>query len=269
MNIININSNHMKLLLKLTLFFVIFVVTVITGAHLFLNTGKTVTTSWTENDYENALEKSKVIIENIEEINLNNLTKGDFTTQGENEVQASFTSEELSALISKANNKHGPIKNVSFLLGDNNQTEVSFVLSENFIDFLKEQNILSSYDLWSVQAVENDINKYLDNQPEEATLTDAIVAYISGLVNNKPVYAKGELYRDSANSVKLEIDSLYVGRAPLPQDVIKKVEYETVRVVNNIISPENGFHVEELHVKNGKLHFRGTLPAEVEGRKIR
>ncbi len=256
----------MKFLIKLLIFFVVLVALIFLGINFFISTGKTVDVAWTEEDLLSGLEKSQIKIEDIEDLNLENLATGNFSTQGTVEIEESFTSEEMSALISMANKNKGPIKNVNFRLGEEDDVEVSFVLSENFVDFLYEQNILHSYNPWAVSAA--DIDEYLDSQPEDATLTDAIVSYISNLVNSKPVYAQGELYRDSENRVQARIDSLYVGRAPLPQDVIEKVEYETLRVVNAIIAPENGFRIDEFHVRDGKLYYRGTLPEEVEGQRL-
>ncbi len=255
----------MKLLLNLILVVVFLVVLFFGGIYFVLSTGKQVDVSWTEEDLSSGLEKSKVFIEDLEEINIVTLTENNFSISGSNEIEDYFTSEEMSALISTTN-VNGPISNINVSFGESDTGEVSFLLSENFVDFLKGQGLIGKYDRFTVHAA--DVQDYIDNAPSDASITELIVGYISNIVNKAPVYATGELYRDSENAVKIKIESLRVGRAPLPQEAIEKVEVETLRVVNAIISPENGFHIEELHVKDGKLYYKGSLPAEVYGEKL-
>ncbi len=255
----------MKILIKLGIVLVSLVVLLFGGIYFIFNTGKQVQVEWTENDLSSGLEKSKVLIGDLEEINLSTLAENNFSTSGTNEIEDYFTSEEMSALLSTAN-INGPIKNINVSFGENNNGEVSFVLSETFTDFLREQGMIERYVGPVVYAAE--IQDYVDNTPSGFSVTEIIIGYITNLVNRSPVYATGELYRDSENTVRININSLRVGRISLPQDTIRKVEYETLRVVNTIISPENGFHIEELHIKDGKFHYKGTLPAEVYGEKL-
>ena len=252
----------MKILLGFLISFALFILLILLGVNYFLGSGPQVETTWTEEDFVSGMEKAKVNIKDIEEINLFSLIMNDFSTQDSNEVDEVFTDAEISALISKANDNNGPIKDVRVSFKDNGEGEISFVLSDNFIDFLKDQNLIASFDPWGVHA------SLEPTKEKDSSLTDAIVGYIANLVDGKPVYATGELYRDSNNSVNIKIEKLMVGRASLPQDVIEKVEYETLKVVNSIISPENGFHIEELHVRDGSIYYKGNLPDEIEGRKL-
>jgi hypothetical protein len=254
----------MKFLISLLLIPIILVALFFAGSYFVLSTGEQIEVSWTEEDLISGLEKSKVFIEDLEEINVVTLSQQRFSTKGSNEIEDYFTSEEMSALVSTAN-INGPINNVNFSFKDNDSGEVSFMLSENFVDFLKEQGVLNISMSSVVYAAEED---YTNSTPKKSSVTEMIVGYISGIVNRSPVYATGKLYRDSDGSVKIEIDSLKVGRAPLPKEAIEKVEIETVRVVNAIVTPENGFSIEELHIKDGKLYYKGTLPAEIYGEKL-
>ncbi len=252
----------MKILIKFLFGIVVLALLAVVGISFAFSIGKEVDTNWSQEDFELGLNKSKVDISDIEKINLENLAKNNFSTQGTNEIDDFFTSEEMSALISTANNKKGPIKDVKILFKDDGKGEVSFILSDNFVDFLKEQAIVTNTLPWNVEASEEDAGSVEKSNP---TLTDMVIDYITSKANNKPVYATGELTRSSNNSVNIKIERLTVGRIPLPQEAIEKVEHETVRVVNTIISPENGFHIEELEVRDNALFYRGTLPAEIEG----
>ncbi len=248
--------------IKILIGLLVFVLLVYAGISFAFNTGKQVDVSWTEEDLETALEKSKVNIGDIEEINVFNLIEGNFSAQGTNDIDEFFTSEEISALISAANDNNGPIKNVKISFNENGKGEVSFNLSDNFASFLKEQSHIIGSMPWEAKAAESNQNS------SNPSLTDTIVSYITNKVDNKPVYATGELTRASDNSIYIKIDYLSVGRIPLPQETINTVEYETVRVINAIISPENGFYIEELQIRDNELYYKGTLPSEIEGKKL-
>jgi hypothetical protein len=62
---------------------------------------------------------------------------------------------------------------------------------------------------------------------------------------------------------------LKVGQIPMSNEVIEKVEYETLRFVNGLLSDVNGISIEELRVENGELYYKGTLPSEIKGVKIK
>jgi len=235
----------MKALLKILLSLAILAGLLVGGVLFALNTGPQVDTTWDEQDFQQGLEKSQVKIENIEELNLETLIKEEFSTQGANEVDNQFTSQEMSALVSKANQAGGPIRDVKVSFGDNGEGEVSFKLSENAIDFLKDYHVIS---------------------PGSA-LMDQAVNYVANVANNKPVYTSGKLTRTSHDSVNIQLDQLTVGRVPVPNEALHRVGEETERVVNTIITQQNGFHIEELRVDEGRLHYKGTLPSEVEGRR--
>jgi hypothetical protein len=254
----------MKFLISLLLIPVMLVALFFAGAYFVLSTGEQVELSWTEEDLISGLEKSKVFVEDLEEINIVTLSQQNFSTKGSNEIENYFTSEEMSALMSVAN-VNGPINNINVSFKDDDSGEVSFMLSENFVDFLKNQGVLNVGMSSVVYAADEN---YIDSNPKKSSVTEMIVGYVSSIVNRSPVYAIGKLYRDSDGSVKIQIDSLKVGRAPLPKEAIEKVEFETVRIVNAIVTPENGFSIEELHIKDGKLYYKGTLPAEIQGEKL-
>ncbi len=256
----------MKLLIKFLFIVVIFALFTAIGISFALGIGKEVDITWTQEDFNSGLSKSKVTIDDIQKLNLENLARNNFSTSGTSEIDDFFTSEEISALVSTANDKSGPIRDVKISFKDDGKVETSFKLSDNFVDFLKEQKIIPSNLPWEVEAAEENVE--LAEGSSGATLTDMVVDYITNKANNKPVYATGELTRASDNSVDIKIEQLTVGRIPLPQEAIERVEYETVRVINAIISPENGFHIEELEVRENALFYKGTLPAEIEGTEL-
>lgn len=250
------------------LFVALLVIVLIAGglygaASIILGNGKGVDISFKDSDYTAALTKSKVNIANIEDINLMNIGNKAYTTKGTVKIEDSFTNAEMSALIDKANQNGGPIKNFRVKFLGNNQGEISFKLTSTAVDFIKNNNLIKN------TAVIVSFIAPPQYSFAAITVTDFVVKYLSGIVNNKPIYAKGKLERTSANSLSLNIESISVGQVTLSADIVKRVQSATEDFVNTIISKENGFSIDELRIEDGKLYYKGTLPAEVQGTKIK
>lgn len=235
----------------------------VVGGYVFISTGKQVDVTWDEADYVTALDKSNIEVTEIEEINLVTLAKGNFSTSGTNQIEASFSNAEMSALIDTANANGGPITNFKVSFNGNNEGEMSFKLTDSFIDFIQEQNMIQL----SNQKIA--YNAFLIPLASASNSTsDTVIKVISAVASNKPVYAKGTLTRTNENAVSIHIDSLKVGQLTLGEGVVRKVESEVLNFVNNLLTSTNGFSIEELRVEDGALFYKGTLPAEINGNKL-
>lgn len=245
---------------KFFLFLLILLAIGFGAGYFFLNTGTRVDVQYTIDDYQRVLQKTNVKTNGIESINLIAIGQGDYKTKGQQGVDISLSNAEMSAFIEATNKTKGPISNFRVAFHDNNQGELSFNLTENFVDFLVEENIVKSFEekmiVMSPIAVLTTAN---------ADLTNFVVNYITSVAANKPVYASGELIKTSSNSINVRIDSLKVGRISMNEGVILRVESEVTAFVNRFITSSNGFSIEELRVEEGKLYFKGTLPEEING----
>jgi len=239
------------------------IVLVAIGGFVFFSTGKQVDVDWDETDYVTALDKSDIVVADIEEINLVTLASGEFTTSGTNQIENSFTNAEMSALIDTANANGGPITNFKVSFIGNNEGEMSFKITDAFIDFIQEQNMIK---LTNQKMAYNSFLMPLASASNSAS--DTVIKIISSVASNKPVYARGTLSRTNANAVSIEITTLKVGQLTLSEDIVNKVESEVLRFVNNLLSSTNGFTIEELRVDDGALFYKGTLPAEIKGTKL-
>ena len=251
-------QNIMK---KFFMVLLIIIILAFGGTYFALNTGSEVDVEWTADDFNSGITKSAVAIEDIREINLVTLAKKDYTTTGINTVDASFTNSEMSALIDMANADGGPISNFKVSFNGNNEGEMSFKLTDSFVQFIQDQNMIQNLDskfAWI---------PYLQSASTN-NITDTVIKFITNTAVNKPVYAKGTLSRTTDQSVSIHIESLKVGQIPMSQNVVSKVETEVLRFVNNVLSSTEGFTIEELRVEDGALYYKGTLPAEIQGKKI-
>lgn len=247
---------------KVILGLIIIIALVLGGGFFALSTGKTVNVEYSEADYTSALTKSSVAIADIKEINLIALATKNYTTTGENEIDTRFSNAEMSAIIDMANAEGGPISDFRVSFNGGNSGEISFKLTDTFLDFIKEQNMISLPN-----------NSHAHNLKwlpvvSAGDISDTVINFITNVAANKPVYASGSLSRTSDKSVSVNISSLKVGQISMSAEVVARVETEVVNFVNRVLSSTNGFTIEELRVEDGALYYKGTLPAEIQGKKI-
>lgn len=241
-----------------------------------LNTGKGVKIAWTEADYSSGIAKTGIKIDDMNSINLASLATGSFQTKGKVNVNSSFTSAEVTALIAKANATSGPIKDVAVKFSGDNQGEVSFKISEAFIKTIKEEDLIRKFLQKGEQRCPGNLEELvLTILIETASiglhrvdLTEFTVDLLSSLAANKPIYARGSLERFSANSVTIDIQEVRVGQIPLPQATLQTIEHYVGVFISTLISPQNGFNIQELRVEDGQLLYKGTMPAEIRGVKL-
>jgi len=244
-------------------FFMFLLILIIVGfgvGYYFLNTGTTVDVKYTSDDYQRVFEKTNVKTNAIESINLIAIGQGNYETTGQQAADVNFSNAEMSALIEEANKAKGPISDFRVAFHDDNQGELSFNLTESFVDFLVEENIVKGLEEKRIV-----MSPLLAFTTANADLTNVVINYITSVAANKPVYASGELTKTSTNSINVRIDSLKVGRINMNAKVVSRVEYEVTAFVNRFITSNNGFSIEELRVEEGKLYFKGTLPEEING----
>ncbi|NTV89243.1 MAG: hypothetical protein HGA22_02600 [Clostridiales bacterium] len=244
-------------------FLIAIVVILVLAALLFygvpkfiLGGGKNVEVAVTEQDYISGMQKINVSIPDMDAVNLINLAEKNFTAKGTVAVDSYLTNSEMSAIVTKANEKNGPIKDFKINFTGTNQGDISFELTDKAIDYFRTSEILKGMKIPGVTLMAGTAGFI--------SLNDFVANYISSLANNAAVFARGSLVKTGANSVSVSITELTVGSVSMSPDVISKVENGTAQFVNAIITSDNGFSIEELRVEEGKLYYKGTLPAEME-----
>lgn len=248
----------MKFLFKLVLFLVILTVIAFGALHFVLNNEKKTDVLWTEKDYTTGLEKAKVKIDSIETLSLDNLSLKRYVAKGKVEVDAEFSNAEVSAGLTKANEKDGPIRSVLIKFNRDGTVETSFKVSRNAMKLINKSGIKMSM---SIPILICDVA--VDSV--KGSRTSFLINYLIQQVGGKPIYAKGKLEKASDKSINLKIDFLQIGGLALPESALPAIEKGVVNFVNNLIQSTEGFIIEEFKVEEGKIYYRGTLPEEVKG----
>lgn len=205
------------------------------GAYAALKTTKDIGVSWTEQDYQSFAGKVGRQLPMTGEYNLIALSKGVLTCEGKRELDVSLNNEEVSSVLSKENGEFGPVKDVKVRFLGNNEGEATFKLTEKFMEYVS----LDSYGI-------------ADN--------NLVKAAISGT----PVYVRVKLDMASPKSVQADFENIAIGRIPLSQDIVQKVENEAVPLVNSILAKYDNFEMQELRLDEGSLYYKGTAPDQVK-----
>jgi hypothetical protein len=250
----------MRGFLKFLVVLIVIVVIIAGIGYVVLNFGSKVDTEWTQTDLESLIGKTEANADNISDLTIVNIANGKYTVSGSNSVDTSFTDAEISAMVASANDESGPVRDFKIAFTDGDQVEMSFKLSPNVSEMMKEEGFLDTLRVNTPGLIMLSLVK-----GNVISLTETLVNYLMELVDNKPIYASGTLIKSDSNHVSVDIVTLKVGSLPLPESTIDTVEEKTEIFVNTFITSENGFRIDELRVEDGALYYRGTLPSEIEG----
>jgi hypothetical protein len=253
----------MKKLLTFLITIIVIIAIPIGVIKFMLLSGKKLDTNITDTDYKLALTKTKVKIADINDINIINLGEKKFTAKGKVKIDSTFTNNEFSSLMTKANETSGPISNIKVNFLGNGKLETSFKLSKSAIDYIKNNDAIKNLKIPGFSTISAGLAPAFTPETAAISLPDFLVNFITSLANNTSVYASGSLVRNNANKVTVRIDTLTIGKINMSSDVINRVEQGVTDFVNMLITSGNGFHIEELKIENGKLHYKGTLPAQI------
>lgn len=250
----------MKAFLKFLIILIVIVAILAGAVYVVLNFGKKVDVHWTQDDLKSWYYKTGTIVENINDLNVENIARGEYSTRGTREVDTYLTSEEFSAFVASANDEKGPLKEFKVRFSENDQFEIGFKLPPDIEALIEEAGILDVIRSKNVSVVFLSLMK-----GTMISLTERLVDYLAGVVSNKPIYAKGTLTKSGMNEVSVNIESVRVGSVPLNRETLDLIEEKTEFFVNTFISSTNGFRIDELRIEDGKLYYKGTLPQEIEG----
>lgn len=214
--------------------FVFVLVAVVAGVGLaFLP--KSADVAYTEADLQSYLQKGGIILSE-NSASFEDIVLGRYESVGVREVDDYITSAEATAIlnaVSKENN----------------------VLSDVRVKFVGRDKVAASAKITADMSPVYEIFPAV--KPYE-TLINTIVG--------RTLYVEMDLRQAQGNSFEALFTSVSVGSLPLPIDQANEAGTQLGTFMNNLIGNVAGFNMETFYVDETGLHFKGSIPQEVQSR---
>ena len=99
---------------------------------------------WEDKDYLSALAKAGTVIKgDITELDLLRIYEGSFVTAGSRLVDEAFTTQELCAVLNRANDSKGPVRNIKIKLYGEDRFELHCTLDKSLMKMINKHMGLS------------------------------------------------------------------------------------------------------------------------------
>lgn len=91
------------------------------------------------------------------------------------------------------------------------------------------------------------------------------IKFLNTLPQKVPVYAAGKVEYIGNNHIHFDVKTVKVGVLPTPANLLStgNIEYAN-KVANDALDTMTGLKIEKLSFEEGKLNFKGTVPAGTE-----
>ena len=124
------------------------------------------------------------------------------------------------------------------------------------------QEVMVSLSNGELSAWFNAVNAGLVEDAQIKVIDDSleISAFVYYNGNKYPVYAKGNVEKDTETSLTLTLDNSKIGKVSMPGSVNIELEKILETLVNERIALIPELKIEEIELTEGQLIFSGTLP---------
>lgn len=237
--VLSVSNKYMNIIIKLLIIIILGFVLVfgylgflpVVSPLMGATTPKDLGVRFEESDFKSYTEKAKI---KFEALGSDLSPEKSLSFEGKSELEVSFTSEEMTAMINSDKWKYYPVSDVQVKVHDDGTAEISGVLRKDRLQ------------------------GYLQAQGVSLKEVDAIMGYIKDVPLNPIFYAKGtgSVVNDK---VDMKIERAEIGRLSIPTEFISDPSpiegfiEERIKFVPN-------FHVESFGFKDGKMDFKGTYP---------
>jgi len=191
-------------------------------------------------------------------LELNEAPAGSLTKyEGQQEIEESFSSAELTALVNGSRWSYTPIENVQIKIGDNGFAESSGILRLDLMDeYLGEvaSGTVSGEELDKVKGILPDSFPYY---------VSGAVTYNNGTISfdfgSKSVLA-GLISKVYASSVSVSVGSLTVGKLSVPAALLESSQGRVDTFINTGLGHISGLNISSLEFDGGQMKLKATVP---------
>lgn len=162
------------------------------------------------------------------------ILSGKFRASGSNRVNATFTSEEVTAAIADVKGKKDIFENVNVRFVDDHKVEVFATISDE-IDQLYEQ----------VPELEN-------------------LSFVFDRLKDTQIYYKGDVEYSQENGLEFDVDAIKIGLFKVPQNMVSEYQKEVEILFNKTMDQIDGLNIESFEITEDGLEFVGEVPGNLD-----
>jgi hypothetical protein len=196
---------------------------------------RTVSVSYNEMDLQSYLDKGGIML-NDSSASIEQIFFGNYVAKGKRKVEGVITSAEATAILNEVANKNS-------------------ILTKIRVKFVGENKYSAS------AQIGNDLSAVYNRFP----VTKGYESLIDATVKGRSIYAEGSLVQSGSKSFEASFSTISFGYVPFP--VNQANEYGTYlgSEMNRIFAVLPGFEMESFKIDQEGLHFKGTIPTEIQG----
>jgi len=195
---------------------------------------RTVNVAYSDSDLQSYLDKGGIILDE-NSASIEDIFMGNYVSKGSRAVDGVITSAEATAILNK--------------VADGNS-----ILTNIRVKFVGEGKYVAS------AQISNDLSLIYDRYPAVKDYS----GWIDTTLKGKTIYGEGTLVQGTGKPFEAQFTAISVGFIPLPVDQANEYGTFMGTEMNRILSSLQGFSIDTFKIDEEGLHFKGTIPTEIE-----
>lgn len=195
---------------------------------------KSVNVAYTADDLQSYLDKGGILLDE-NSASIEDIFFGNYVSKGRRSVEGVITSAEATAILNK--------------VADENS-----ILTKIRVKFVADGKYIAS------AQIGNDLSMVYDRFPAAKDFQGIIDTTLKG----RSIYGEGTLIQGSGKPFDATFTNVSIGYIPFPTDQANDYGTYLGTEMNRIFESLPGFSMETFKIDEEGLHFKGTIPTEIE-----
>jgi len=212
----------------------IFVLLVALGIGLFF-IPKSVSVTYSQTDLQSYIDKGGITL-NENSASIEDLFFGTYNSVGRRQVEGVITSAEATAILNEVVNGNS-------------------ILTKIRVKFVGDNKYIAS------AQIGNDLSAVYDRFPAAKDFEGIIDSTVKG----RSIYGEGTLVKGDGKAFEASFTNVSIGYIPFPVDQANDYGAYLGTEMNRIFDTLPGFSMESFKIDKDGLHFKGTIPTEIQG----
>jgi hypothetical protein len=196
---------------------------------------KSVNVAYTEEDLQSYLDKGGILLDE-NSASIEDIFFGNYVSKGRRSVEGVITSAEATAILNK--------------VADGNS-----ILTKIRVKFVADGKYIAS------AQIGNDLSMVYEKFP----IVNDYKGMIDTTLKGRSIYGEGTLIQGSDKPFEATFTNVSIGYIPFPVDQANDYGTYLGTEMNRIFESLPGFSMESFKIDEEGLHFKGTIPTEIQG----